>query len=238
MRVPALYGLLVLTTLPPLVPNSALLVTAGVLAAHGDLFLPLVLVAVAGSATLGDALMYLLARRFGGPARAWMRRRARRRVLLEWTSRRIERYGLPFVLGARFLPGGRIAGAVACGVLRHPLRRYLPGTALAETVWAAYSIGLGYLGSAAMGNRLYAAALGFGISCAVAALGAAVPWLARRRTARTRKALVRKVPATGEPVRGDGPGRTAPSGVEGRGGSRAAGAEPRPRPVVSGRPYR
>lgn len=40
MDVLALYGLLVLTTLPPLVPNSALLVTTGVLAARGEVFLP------------------------------------------------------------------------------------------------------------------------------------------------------------------------------------------------------
>ncbi|MGW1836750.1 DedA family protein [Streptomyces sp. NPDC002067] len=217
MRVPALHGLLVLTTLPPLVPNSALLASAGVLAAHGDLFLPLVLLAVAGSATVGDALMYLLARHFGGPARVWMRRRVRRRVLLEWTSRRIERYGLPFVLGVRFLPSGRIAGAVACGVLRYPPRRYLLGTAVAETVWAACTTGLGYLGSAAVDNRLHAAALGFGISCAVATLGAAVPWLARRRAVRARKALVRRVPATGAPVRGDGPADAVPRGCGGVG---------------------
>ncbi|MGG7573702.1 DedA family protein [Streptomyces sirii] len=74
MDVLALYGLLVLTTLPPLVPNSALLVSAGVLASRGELFLPQVLLVVAGSAVLGDLLMYLAARRFGEPVRAWMRR--------------------------------------------------------------------------------------------------------------------------------------------------------------------
>lgn len=40
MDVLALYGLLVLTTLPPLIPNSALLVTTGVLASRGEVFLP------------------------------------------------------------------------------------------------------------------------------------------------------------------------------------------------------
>ncbi|WP_275464604.1 hypothetical protein [Streptomyces noursei] len=66
----ALYGLLALTTLPPLVPNSALLVSTGVLASEGRVALPLVLVVVAGSALLGDVLMYLAARRFGRPVRA------------------------------------------------------------------------------------------------------------------------------------------------------------------------
>ncbi|MFD9814755.1 DedA family protein [Streptomyces sp. NPDC059080] len=240
MEVLALYGLLILTTLPPLVPNSALLVSVGVLAAHGDLFLPLALLVVAGSATLGDVLMYLLARRFGGPARAWMRRSVRRRVLLEWTSRRIERYGLPFVLAVRFLPSGRIVGAVASGVLRYPLRRYLLGAGIAETVWASYSIGLGYLGSAAVGNRLYAAALGIGISCAVAVLGAVVPWVARRRAVRAQRASVCRVNAAGVVVRGGGSdsARWQGEGDVAQGGCRVPGPGRRPRPVVSGRPYR
>ncbi|WP_327702916.1 VTT domain-containing protein [Streptomyces decoyicus] len=184
MDVLALYGLLVLTTLPPLVPNSALLVTTGVLAARGEVFLPLILLIVGGSALLGDLLMYLAARRFGEPVRAWMRRNPRREALLEWTSRRIQRYGLPFVIAIRFLPSGRIAGALASGVLRYPVRKYVLGAGIAEATWATYSVGLGYLGSATTGRPLYAAGIGFGVSCAVAAVGAAIQWAARRRTLR------------------------------------------------------
>ncbi|MGY4985269.1 DedA family protein [Streptomyces nigrescens] len=184
MDVLAFYGLLVLTTLPPLVPNSALLVSAGVLASRGELFLPLILLTVAGSALTGDLLMYLAARRFGGPVRAWMRRKPRRRALLEWTSGRIQRYGLPFVIAVRFLPSGRIAGALASGVLRYPLRKYVLGAGIAEATWATYSVGLGYLGSATTGRPLHAAAIGFGVSCAVATIGAAIQWAARRRALR------------------------------------------------------
>ncbi|MCB5908010.1 DedA family protein [Streptomyces pinistramenti] len=217
MNVLALYGLLVLTTLPPLVPNSALLVAAGVLASHGDLCLPLVLLIVAGSAALGDVLMYLIARRFGGPARAWMRRRARRRALMEWTSRRIERYGIPFVIAVRFLPSGRIIGAVASGVLHYPLRKYALGTGIAEAVWATYSVGLGYLGSAVADNRLHSAGIGIGVSCAVAALATAVQWTARRRAAR----LPDDGPSGGR--RTDGPTKGAPGNRRGS-GRRTGGA--------------
>ncbi|QHC20990.1 DedA family protein [Streptomyces sp. GS7] len=184
MDVPALYGLLALTTLPPLVPNSALLVSAGVLASEGHAFLPLILAIVAGSALLGDVLMYLAARRFGGPVRSWILRRPRRRVALDWTSRRIRRYGLPFVIAVRFLPSGRIAGALAAGVLRYPRRKYVIGAAVAEMLWATYSVGLGYLGSAAAGNPLYAAGIGLGVSCVVAAAGTAFQWASRRRALR------------------------------------------------------
>ncbi|MFJ9613131.1 DedA family protein [Streptomyces noursei] len=182
----ALYGLLALTTLPPLVPNSGLLVSAGVLASDGRASLPFILAIVAGSAFLGDVLMYLAARRFGGPVRAWMSRRPHRRAALEWTSRRIRRYGAPFVVAVRFLPSGRLAGALASGVLRYPLRKYLIGAGLAESLWTAYSIGLGYLGSAAAGNRLCAAGIGLSVSALVAAAGAAVQWVTHRRALHTR----------------------------------------------------
>ncbi|MFH9225124.1 DedA family protein [Streptomyces lydicus] len=186
MDVLALYGLLVLTTLPPLVPNSALLVSAGVLASRGELFLPQVILAVAASALLGDLLMYLAARRFGEPVRTWMRRNPRRRALLEWTAQHVERYGLPFVVAVRFLPSGRIAGALAAGVLRYPWRKYALGAGIAELTWATYSIGLGYLGSAAVQNRLHAVGIGLGVSCVVAAAGTAIQWAARRRALRER----------------------------------------------------
>ncbi|MFI0150799.1 DedA family protein [Streptomyces lydicus] len=186
MDVLALYGLLVLTTLLPLVPNSAVLVSAGVLASRGELFMPRVILAVAASALLGDLLMYLAARRFGGPVRTWMRRNPRRRALLEWTAQRVERYGLPFVVAVRFLPGGRIAGALAAGVLRYPWRKYALGAGIAELTWATYSIGLGYLGSAAVHNRLHAVGIGLGVSCVVAAAGTAIQWAARRRALRER----------------------------------------------------
>ncbi|EOT06088.1 DedA family protein [Streptomyces noursei] len=195
----ALYGLLALTTLPPLVPNSALLVSTGVLASEGRVALPFVLVVVAGSALLGDVLMYLAARRFGRPVRAWMLRRPSRRAALAWTSRRIRSHGVPFMIAVRFLPSGRIAGALACGVLHYPLRKYLIGAGLAESLWATYSVGLGYLGSAAAGNPFYAAAIGIGVSALVAAAGAAVQWVVHRRALRARAA--RRAP--GNPPRTD-----------------------------------
>ena len=52
------YALLAATTAPPLVPNSVLLVTGGVMAAEGHLNLALVLLVVAGSAVLGDLAMH------------------------------------------------------------------------------------------------------------------------------------------------------------------------------------
>lgn len=137
--------------------------------------------------------MYLAARRFGRPVRAWMLRRPSRRAALAWTSRRIRRHGVPFMIPVRFLPGGRIAGALASGVLHYPLRKYLIGAGLAESLCATYSVGLGYLGSAAAGNPFCAAVIGIGVSVLVAAAGTAVQWVVHRRALRARAA--RRAPA-------------------------------------------
>lgn len=69
-------------------------------------------------------------------------------------------------------------------MLRYPLRKYALGAGIAEVTWATYSVGLGYLGSATTGRPLHAAAIGFGVSCAVATVGAAIQWAARRRALR------------------------------------------------------
>ncbi|MGP4003048.1 DedA family protein [Streptomyces sp. 8N706] len=190
------YALLALTTVPPLLPNSGLLVAAGVLASRGSLDIALVLFVVAGSALLGDLLMNLSGRRFSGPVQGWMGRNRRRTVLLEWTTARIQRYGVPFVIASRFLPGGRLVAALAAGVVRYPVRRYLIGAGVAEALWATYSVGLGYLGSAAAGEPLYAVALGIGVSVLVAGAGGLVQ-AATGRTRRSRDRAAAVVVARG-----------------------------------------
>ncbi|NGN69726.1 DedA family protein, partial [Streptomyces sp. A7024] len=146
------YVLIALLTLPPLVPNTWLLVTAGALAAAGKMSLAAVLLVTAGSAVLGDLLVYGGARRFGGGVVRLFGRGARRRAALEWSAARIGRHGIPFVIASRFAPCGRVVGMSAAGVLRYPLRRVLCASAVAESVWASYSVGLGYFGGAAAGE--------------------------------------------------------------------------------------
>ncbi|MBZ4015805.1 DedA family protein [Streptomyces purpurogeneiscleroticus] len=187
MNALAIYGLLALTTAPPLLPNAALLAWAGTLAAHGTLHLPVVLLVVAGSAVAGDLVLHVMARRFGGPARRWLQRNDRRRAILDRASAQLERHGVPFVAGLRFLPAGRIAGALATGVVRYPVRRYLLASLIAESVWATYSVGAGYLGRAAAGGLLPALVLAVGVSLTVAAAGALVPVVSSRCRVRREK---------------------------------------------------
>lgn len=175
------YLVLALTTMPPLIPNSALLVTAGVLAAHGQLDIAAVLLVVAGSALTGDMLIHRGGQALSGPVLSRLYRRPKRRQLLEWTASRIERHGLPFIVACRFLPSGRLVGGLAAGIVRYPARRYLIGAGIAEIVWATYSVGIGYLGGRSTGNAFYAIAFGLGVSLAVAGIGSLVQLIARTR---------------------------------------------------------
>ena len=94
---------------------------------------------------------------------------------------RIQRYGIAFVIGCRFLPSGRVIGGLTAGIVRYPARRFLVGASIAEALWATYSVGIGYLGGEATGNSLYAMGLGLGVSLAVGTLGGLVQLSARRR---------------------------------------------------------
>ncbi|MFE6774851.1 DedA family protein [Streptomyces sp. NPDC057702] len=197
------YVLLMITTLPPLVPNSALLVTSGVLAARGSLNIVLVLCVVAGSALLGDGLLHWFGGRFKERVNHWAARTPRRKALLAWSASRIQRHGVPFVVAVRFLPSGRLVGALGAGAIGYPLHRYLIGAGIAESIWALYSVGLGYLGSAAARGELQAIAIGCGISLLVALTAT----LLRLRTHHTAGHHDRAAPGTGRRERpGDGPG--------------------------------
>ncbi|PWI45439.1 VTT domain-containing protein [Streptomyces sp. ICBB 8177] len=169
------------TTAPPLVPNAALLVTGGVLAARGRLDITFVLLVVAGSALAGDLLIHRAGRALSGSLLARVYRGGRRRQLFDWAATRIQRHGVPFVAGCRFLPSGRLVGGLAAGVVGYPARRYLVGASVAEAIWATYSVGIGYLGGRATANSLYALGLGLGVSAAVATVGSLVQAVARRR---------------------------------------------------------
>lgn len=208
------YAVLAATTAPPLVPNAALLVTGGVLAAQGRLSLALVLLVVAGSALVGDLLIHRTGRAVSGKVLTRLYRRPRRRALLEWASVRIQRHGVPFVIAVRFLPSGRVVGGLSAGIVRYPARRYMIGAGVAEAVWATYSVGLGYFGGLAVSDSLYAVALGLGVSLAVAGVGSVAQMVSGHRSARAGAPASGRVVASGGAVPGGAgtPEADAPDG--------------------------
>ncbi|MFI0719950.1 DedA family protein [Streptomyces sp. NPDC021224] len=211
------YAILAATTAPPLVPNSVLLVTGGVMAAEGHLNLALVLLVVAASAVLGDLVMHRTGRALSGRVLERMHRRPRREALLKWAALRIQRHGVPFVIGVRFLPSGRVIGGLAAGIMRYPVRRYAVGAGVAESVWASYSVGAGYVSGEAASNSFYALSLGLGISLLVAALGMCAQWLSRARERRQAGGAPRPSAVIAASLAGESRKVPGPSGPSGKG---------------------
>jgi membrane protein DedA with SNARE-associated domain len=131
--------------LVPLVPSETAVITAGVVAATGNLQIGLVIVCAAVGAAIGDNTAYVVGRRYGN-------RVARRgRVLaaadkLAWAERRLTERGAELLVVARFVPGGRTAVTLTAGATRFRRRRFVAFDALAALLWATYAAALGYFG--------------------------------------------------------------------------------------------
>ncbi len=142
-----IYAVLVLVTVPPMVPNSALLAGAGAMAGSGGgLSLPLLLCVPLVAATVGDLAVFSLGRKAQRPAMAWLSRDTRRLTAMERLSGLLRRYGVPSVIAVRFVPAGRGLGALAAGLVGFPVRSFLLGAVVAEAIFVSYTVGLGYAG--------------------------------------------------------------------------------------------
>jgi membrane-associated protein len=135
-----------LDAIVPVVPSETAVITAGVVAANGDLNLGLIIPAAAVGAFLGDNTAYLIGRRFGSRAttRFFSGEKARHRI--EWAHEQLDERGGELIVVARFIPGGRTAVTLSAGTLGYPWRRFVVFDAAAALGWALYSALLGYYG--------------------------------------------------------------------------------------------
>ena len=179
------YGIVFLLALLdaflPIVPSETAVITAGVVAAAGDLSLTLVVVAAALGAFAGDNISYVVGRRFGDGiiARIIKGENARRRI--DAAKEQLQERGTQLILIGRFIPGGRTAVTLSAGSLRCGWRRFLVADALAGLLWALYAALLGFFGGRAFEDApwkglLLALALGL----AVGGLVEGARWLRRR----------------------------------------------------------
>jgi membrane-associated protein len=189
----------VIDALLPVVPSETAVITAGVVGASGDLFLPLVIAAAAAGAFLGDNLAYGTGRRYGSRARDrfFDGDKARRRI--EWAKRHLDRRGGELIAVARFIPGGRTAVTLTAGLTQFPWRRFAAYDAGAATIWASYAALLGYFGGRAFEHQawkglLLALAIAFTVSAAIEA----VRWALRRRSGKTRVTVADVEPTRAE----------------------------------------
>lgn len=139
----------------PLIPSETIVITAGVLAARGNLSIWLIVPLAAVGAFAGDNASYWLGRSAGQPLARRLFKGERSRGRLEWAEEAIRRHGPLLVVVGRFVPAGRTASTFAAGTLELRYARFALADAVAVTLWALYAAMLGYLGGSAFRGSLW-----------------------------------------------------------------------------------
>ncbi len=140
-----IFAIAALDAVFPLVPSETSVITAGVIAASGDLVLPLIILAAALGAFLGDMTSFTVGR-FAGH---WVQRKlfaGERRKRLDWAERMLQQRGGYLIVIARFIPGGRTAVTLTAGMLEMPWRKFIPFDLAAGFIWGSYAALVGYFG--------------------------------------------------------------------------------------------
>ena len=165
-----LFAVALLDAVFPIVPSETAVITAGVVAAQGDLNISLVLVVSAIGAFCGDNIAYGIGRKWGHRAAERFVRGEKGKRALAWAKKTLDERGGLLIVVARFIPGGRIATMLTAGTVEYPwLRKFVPYDALAAVFWACYAGLLGYFGGKAFENSTWKALLvAFAIAAGIA----------------------------------------------------------------------
>ena len=172
------FALPALDAILPVVPSETVIIALGVATAgSADPRIALLVACAAAGAFAGDNLCYLLGRRFGPRVerRFFSGRRGQRQRA--WAERSLARFGMQLIVVCRFIPGGRTAVTLSCGLIGYSRRRFITATAVAAVIWALYSFFIGRLGGAAFEGKPWA---GFAVSVGVTLLISGLVQAARR----------------------------------------------------------
>jgi membrane protein DedA with SNARE-associated domain len=181
-----IFVIAVLDSVLPIVPSETLVIIGGVSAGLGNLWIPLVIAVAAAGAFIGDNMSYLI----GREASDWVIRRqtrtdkgaARMAKIVEQVH---ERGGL-LLITARFIPGGRTALTLSCGVTKQPRRWFIGWAAVAAVIWGNYAALLGFIGGKSFeDNHTLAFVIAFVSAFSITLVIELVRWLLKR--ARYRK---------------------------------------------------
>jgi membrane protein DedA with SNARE-associated domain len=129
---------------PPIPSETVLVAAAAVAASTGGTNLVLLIGLAALGSMIGDNIAYAIGRSVGTTRFAWMRA-PRVSAAFARAQDTLSRSGAPLILGARYIPVGRVAVNMSAGALGYPWRRFLPLSMLAAASWAIYSVGIGLL---------------------------------------------------------------------------------------------
>jgi membrane-associated protein len=192
----AAFWIPALDAVVPILPSETAVIALGVATAgSADPRIAVLLFLAAFGAFAGDNLAYLLGRRFGPAAerRFFAGQAGARR--LAWAQGTLDQFGARLIIVCRFIPGGRTAVTVTCGIVGYRRKSFVAATAGAAVIWAGYAFFLGRLGGRMFEDRPWA---GF-----LLALGAAVVLSILVEAVRRFRARRRRRPAS--PPGGPGP---------------------------------
>ncbi len=176
-----LFVIAALDVIIPLVPSETSVILAGVLASTGDLHLVLVILFAAAGAIVGDNTAYWIGRKVGHRiVDRWFKGERRKQV--DWAHNQVQQRGGYLIIIGRFIPGGRTAVTLSCGMLEMPWRRFITWDVAAGLLWATYAAMLGYVGGRTFEeNPLKGFLLAFVVALGIAGVIEAYRWYKRRR---------------------------------------------------------
>ncbi|MFZ9805103.1 MAG: DedA family protein [Ilumatobacteraceae bacterium] len=159
-----IFVIALLDSVLPIVPSETLVIIGGVTGAF-----------------IGDNLSYLI----GREASDWVMRRQTRtekgaKRMAKVVEQVHERGGLLLVT-ARFIPGGRTALTLSCGVTRQPRRWFVGWVAVATVIWGNYAALLGFIGGKSFEeNHTLAFIIAFVTAFSITALIELIRWALKR----------------------------------------------------------
>jgi membrane-associated protein len=178
-----IFGVAMLDAFFPLVPSETTVIAAGVLAAHGDLRIELVLLAAATGAIVGDNITFWLGKTVGERIAEKIFIGTRKRHL-ERAHKMVEERGGYLIVIARFIPAGRTAVTFAAGSLDWAWTRFIKFDVIAGVIWGSDASLLGYFGGKTFEDSPYKGFLvAFAVALAITCGVEAVRWIRKREGA-------------------------------------------------------
>jgi membrane-associated protein len=151
----------------PVVPSETCVIIGGVAASQGTQSLLIVIATAALGAFLGDNAAFLLGVRASDRFHRRAERRPRFASKMAWAHQQINERGGLLLITARFIPGGRTALTLSCGITRQRRAWFMRWVLVATVIWASYAALLGRIGGAAFkDSHTKAFLLAFGLAIA------------------------------------------------------------------------
>jgi len=164
-----LFAVTIIDGFFPPVPSETVLVAAAAVAASSGQVATLCALGViaAVGAAIGDNIAFAIGRRVGTTRFSWMRR-PRIQAAFAHAQRALDRRSAALILGARYIPVGRVAVNMSAGALGFPWRRFVPLSIVAGISWSALSIAIGLLAGAWIKDQpLLSAVIGVAVALSI-----------------------------------------------------------------------